>query len=165
MSEPRPPEDGEPVPFVPDDRAAELSETELVADIWSAQSRQAREYAMELQAIARLAHRRRGVDGMARGARGGPGIDARAMATPELADISEAFVSEVALIRGCTDAQALVMARESILLTTTLAPSWSELFAGRIGLPHLKVLVDLLGDAAPEIAGEVQGRVLPHVEA
>jgi hypothetical protein len=164
MSEPRPAEDGEPVPFVPDDCAPELSETELVADIWSAQSRQSREYAMELQAIARLAHRRRGVDGMARGARGGPGVDARAMATPELDDISEAFVSEVALIRGCTDAQALVMARESILLTTTLAPSWSELFAGRIGLPHVKVLVDLLGDATPEIAGEVQRQVLPHVE-
>ena len=156
--------EGEPVPFVPDDLAPGLSETELVADIWSAQSRQSREYAMELEAVARLARRRRRADAMARGARGGPGVDSRAAAAPELADVTEDFVPELALIRGCTEAEAAVLARESILLTTTLAPAWSELYAGRIGVRHVKVLVDLLGDAAPDVAAEVQRRILPRVE-
>ena len=162
--EPRPPVDGVPVPFVPDDLAPELSEMELVADIWSAQARQAREYAMELEAIARLARRRRRADAMARGARGGPGIDSQATAAPELADVTEDFVSELALVRSCTEAEASVLARESILLTTTLAPSWSELFAGRIGVRHVKVLVDLLGDASPRVADEVQRRLVPRME-
>ena len=161
---PRPPADGAPVLVLPDDRASGLSETELVADIWSAQARQAREHAMELSAIAELAHRRRRADPMARGDRGGPGADSRAAAARELADLSEDFVTELALIRGCTEAEASVRAREAILLTTTLAPSWSELFAGRIGVRHVTVLVDLLGDAPPHVAAEVQRRVLPGAE-
>ena len=163
MPQSEPPE-GEPVPFVPDDLAPELSETELVADIWSAQSRQAREYAVELESIARLARRRRRTDAMARGAAGGPGVDSRATAAPELADITEDFVSELAVIRSCTEAEASVLAREAILMTTTLAPSWSELYAGRIGLRHVKVLVDLLGDASARVAAEVQRRLLPRTE-
>jgi hypothetical protein len=162
--EPGPPPEGEPAPFVPDDLAPRLSETELVADIWSAQTRQAREYAMELVAIARLARRRRRDDLMARGENGGPGVDTRALAAPELADVSEDFVTELALIRTCTETEALVLARESILTTTTLEPTWSELYAGRISVRHLKVMVDLLGDASPEVAAEVQRRILPRAE-
>src|SRR5215210_1432769 len=163
-SDPSPACQGEPDPIVPGDLAPRLSETELVADIWSAQSRQSREYAMELVAIARLARRRRCDDLMARGARGGPGVDSRATVTPELADVREDFVAELALIRGCTEIEALAKAREAVLMTTVLEPTWCELYAGRIGMRHGNVLVDLLADASPAVAAEVQRRVLPGAE-
>src|SRR3954453_22812293 len=94
---------GEPVPFVPADLAPLMTETEIVSGIRSAHVRQGREYALELVAIAQLARRRRCDDLMARGARGGPGVDARARAVPELADVREDFVAELAVIRGCTE--------------------------------------------------------------
>jgi len=152
------------VPVVPDARALGIPETELVADIRRAQARQAIEYACELQGIARLARRRRGLDLMARGMRGGPGLDARALASPQLDEVSEDFVTELALIRGCTENEALVLARESILVTTVLQPTWSELYRGHIGVRHFKVVVDMLGDAAPGVAAAVQERVLLGAE-
>src|SRR4051794_34139552 len=101
-----PPLEGEPDPVVPADLAPRLTELEIVSGIRSAQARQAREYALELVSIAQLARRRRCDDLMARGAQGGPGVDSRARAVPELADVREDFVAELALIRGCTEAEA-----------------------------------------------------------
>src|SRR3954468_20912570 len=91
-----PPLEGELVPFVPDVVAAELSEMEVLAGIWSGQARQAREYALELQAVAQLAHRRPRTGELSTAdGRGGPGVDSRALARPELGDVREDFVAEL----------------------------------------------------------------------
>ena len=87
--------DGVPVVVLPPDLAPALSEMELVADIWSADVRAAREHANLTVAVTRLARRRRCTDLAARGVRGGPGPDARRLASPVLADVSEDFVHRV----------------------------------------------------------------------
>src|SRR3712207_3579843 len=145
------PVEGEPDPVVPADLAPLLTELEIASAIRSAQARHAREYALELLSIAQLARRRRCDDLMARGVRGGPGVDSRARVVPELADIREDFVAELALIRGCTQGEAGELAREAVLLTTVLEPTWSELFAGRIGIRQVRALVDLLGDVTAPV--------------
>ena len=155
---------GEPVPFVPDLAARELSDMELVCGIWSGQARQSREYALETLSIAQLAHRRRGADAMDRGFRGGPGVDARAAASAVLAEVRDDFVSELALIRGCSEHEARTRATEALLLTGSLTPTWSELYAGRLSVRHARAVVELLGDAAPAVVAGVQARVLPQAE-
>jgi hypothetical protein len=69
----RPPVEGVPVVVLPPDLAPALSETELVADIWSADVQAAREHANLAVAVARLARRRRCTDLAARGVRAGRG--------------------------------------------------------------------------------------------
>src|SRR5688500_169605 len=125
----RPPVDGVPVVVLRPDLAPALSETELVADIWSADVQAARARAHLTVAVARLARRRRSTDLAARGVRGGPGPDARRLASPVLADVSEDFVTELALIRCCSEVEASRLAVESILLTGTLGATWAELYA------------------------------------
>ena len=100
------PGEGEAVPFVPADLVPLMTETEIVSGIRSAHARQAREHALELVAIVQLARRRRCDDAMARGTDGGPGVDSRARSVPELADVREDFVAELAVIRGCTEVEA-----------------------------------------------------------
>src|SRR3712207_9424441 len=114
------PVEGEPDPVVPADLAPLLTELEIVSGIRSAQARQAREYALELLIIAQLARRRRCDDLMARGVRGGPGVDSRARVVPELADIREDFAAKLALILGCTQGAAGELSRVALLLTTAL---------------------------------------------
>ena len=81
-----------------------------------------------------------------------------------LADVSDDFVSELALIRSCSEAEAGRLAAESLLLTTRLAATWSELYAGRLTVRKARILLDLLGDADDAIAAGVQARVLPGAE-
>ena len=47
-----------------------------------------------------------------------------------LADVAEDFVSELAVVRRCSETEASRLAVESLLLTAKLAPTWSELCAG-----------------------------------
>jgi hypothetical protein len=54
-----------------------------------------------------------------------------------------------------------MLLREALLLTGPLALTWSHLFAGCLTVRHAKAAVDLLGDASPEVAAQVQARVLP----
>jgi hypothetical protein len=154
--------EGEPVPeFDADD----FTEPELVTLLGAADAIEARNHAKRLLWIARLARRRRrtGELGTADG-RGRPGLDARATADAVLAEVAEEFVAELALTRGCSEPEAAAVLREAILATTVLAPAWRALDAGRIGPRHLRVLVDLLGDAPAEIAEQVQARVLPRAD-
>ncbi len=159
------PQRGEPIPFVPSELvSSHESELELVADIWSSDAHMAREYARQAAAVAELA-RRRGVERDADlGPRGGPGPDTRAVRPPVLADVSDDFVTELAVIRNCSEAEASKLAVESLLLTTTLAAAWSELFAGRLTLRKARILLDLLGDASDAVAAHVLARVLPGAE-
>ncbi|MGY1813850.1 HNH endonuclease signature motif containing protein, partial [Blastococcus sp. SYSU D00820] len=55
-------------------------------------------------------------------------------------------------------------AAEAVLLTGKLAPTWAELFAGRLTVRKARILLDLLGDADDEVAAGVQARVLPGAE-
>lgn len=55
---PRAPEEGDPIPWVPDTDAPGLSDFELVADIWTADARVARHAAQRAEAITALARRR-----------------------------------------------------------------------------------------------------------
>src|ERR671912_1252492 len=126
----------EPAPPLPDVDAPVFTERELVAFIGASDAIEARNHAERLLLIARLARRRRGVLGAADG-RGGPGVDARALARPELLDVREDFVAELALTRGCSEHEASALLREAVLATTVLAPAWSALHAGRIGPRHL----------------------------
>jgi hypothetical protein len=162
---PRPPQSGEPIPFMPSEVVSpECGELELVCDIWSADAHMAREHARQAAVIAELARRRSAERDTDFGPRGGPGPDSRAMRPTALADVSDDFVSELALIRHCSEAEAGRLAAESMLLTTKLAATWSELYAGRLTVRKARILLDLLGDADDEVATGVQARVLPGAE-
>src|SRR3712207_3775914 len=162
---PRPPEDGEPIPVLPAEVVSpQLGDFELVCDIWSADAHVAREHARQAATITELARRRSAERDTAFGARGGPGPDSRAIRPAALADVSDDFVSELALIRSCSEAEAGRLATESLLLTTKLAATWSELYAGRLTVRKARILLDLLGDADGAVAAGVQARVLPGAE-
>ena len=152
------------VPWLPDDVAVGLTETELVADIWSADARAARHAAERAVAIAALARRRRVERDREFGPRGGPGLDSRLRADPALADFSETLVPELAFIRRCSEHEAEALAVESLLLTTKLTGTWSALYEGRIDERKMRALVDLLGGASSETAAEVERLVLPLAE-
>src|SRR5215213_2120394 len=152
----------DPALLAPDVDVPDLAEYELQADLREALEQQGREYARELEAIARWARLRPRERELATAdGRGGPGIEARATADAVLADVAEDFVAELALARSCSEAEAALLLREALLLTGPLALTWSHLFAGRIGVRQAKAAVDLLGDATPEVAAAVQARVLP----
>src|SRR3954469_11063646 len=159
---PRSPQSGEPIPVLPSEVVSpECGELELVCDIWSADAHMAREHARQAATIAELARRRSAERDTAFGGRGGPGPDSRAIRPAALADVSDDFVSELALIRRCSEAEAGRLAAESLLLTTKLAATWSELYAGRLTVRKARILLDLLGDADAAVAATVQARVLP----
>src|SRR5215218_1780907 len=142
-----------------------FTEPELVTLLGGADAIEAGNHAKRLLWIAQLARRRgRTRDLATADGRGGPGVDARARADAVLADVAEDFVAELALTRGCSEAEASAVLREAILATTVLAPAWRALDAGRIGPRHLRVLVDLLGDAPESVASAVQARVLPRAD-
>ncbi|MGY1985822.1 HNH endonuclease signature motif containing protein [Blastococcus sp. SYSU DS0669] len=154
--------DGVPMPLLPGEVVPPASEEfELVCDIWSADAHMAREYARQAAAIAELARRRPAERDADYGPRGGPGPDSRAARPAALADVSDDFVSELATIRNCSEVEAGRLAAESILLTTKLAATWAELFAGRLTIRKARILLDLLGDASDAVAAAVQARVLP----
>src|SRR3712207_837871 len=137
----------EPVPELPDVDAAGVSDGELVGVIGAVDGIEARNHATRLLYVARLARRRsrRGALASTSG-RGGPGVDSRGLADAVTAGVAEDFVTELALTRECTEAEAYGLLREALLLTGPLAPTWSALYAGSIGVRHARAAVDLLGD-------------------
>ncbi len=152
----------DPALLAPDVDPAQLGDYELVADMREAMTQHGQAYARDLETVARLARRRRAGRELATAdGRGGPGVDSRALADVVLADVAEDFVTELALSRDCTEAEAHTVLREALLLTGPLSPTWCRLNAGLLGVRHAKAVVDLLGDATPEVAAAVQARVLP----
>src|SRR5688572_4914119 len=94
-----------------------LGDYELAADVQETMEQQARCYAYDLEAVARFARRRRRTRDLATAdGRGGPGIDAGALADAVLADVAEDFVAELALLRACTESEAATVLREALLL-------------------------------------------------
>jgi hypothetical protein len=163
----RPPpivDDGVPLRTHPEDLAPRLSETELVADIWAADAHEARYVAERAASIAALARRRRIERDRDFGPLGGPGPDSRHHRSPVLAEVSETFVTELALIRHCTEHEAETLAIESLLLTTTLTGTWGALYEGRLDVRKMRALVDLLGQAEPKVAARIERQVLPGAE-
>jgi hypothetical protein len=153
---------GEPVLVLPGEVvSAAAGEWDLVADIWSTDARMAREYAHQAAVIAELARRRPVQRDAAFGPRGAAGAQARAVRPAAPAEVSEDFVPELAVIRGCSDAEASRLAAEALLLTTKLAATWAELYAGQITIRKARILLDLLGDTDDTVAAAVQDRVLP----
>ncbi|WP_139220471.1 HNH endonuclease signature motif containing protein [Trujillonella endophytica] len=132
-----------------------------MADIWSTDAHIAREYAHQAAVIAELARRRRRERDAAFGERGGPGPDAVAARPAALADVSDDFVSELAVIRGCGESEASRLAVEALLLTTKLTPTWGALYEGRLTIRKARILLDLLGDTTDDVAAAVQSTVLP----
>jgi hypothetical protein len=157
-------DDGELIPDLPDDVAAASSDLELVADIWAADARESRYAAERAASIAALARRRSIERDRDFGQLGGPGLDSRLRQSPVLGDVSETFVTELAMIRCCSEHEAEMLAIESILLTTKLTATWSELYAGRIDVRKMRALIDLLGPVKPKVAAAVEARVLPGAE-
>ncbi len=161
----RSPVEGEPIHLRPDEVVPEAeTELELVADIWAADSHAARTYAIKLVGVARLARRRGAERDAAFGPRGGPGPGSRSLRSAVLAEVSDDFVSELALIRQCSEAEATALAVEALVLTEKLPGTWSELFAGRLDERKARALVDLLADAGDQIAAAVEARVLPGAD-
>jgi hypothetical protein len=157
--------DGEPVPILPSDVVPSSSgEFDLVADIWSTDARMAREHAVQAAAIAELAHRRPAQRDQDFGPRGGAGPDSRARRPDSLAEVAEDFVTELSVIRHCSESEASRLAADALLLTGKLAPTWSALYGGRLTIRQARILCDLLGDADDEVAAGVQARVLSTVE-
>src|SRR5215217_2995672 len=132
MDDGRAPEVGEAIHVLPEDLAPALTDTELVADIWAADAREARHVAERAVAVARFARRRRRQRSVEFGPRGGPGLDSRYREHPVLADFSETFVAELAFVRCCSEIEAETLAVESLVLTTKLTGTWSALYEGRI---------------------------------
>ncbi|MFW3168616.1 DUF222 domain-containing protein [Geodermatophilus sp. CPCC 206100] len=165
---PRPPGEGVPIPVRPDKLLAadEGSDLADVADIWAADARAARAAAELAVWVARLARRRR-IEAQRDefGARGAPGRDTVDRRPPCLADVSEGFVPELALIRGCTEAEAAMLAVESVVLVERLPAVWSELYQGHLDLRRARVLADLLGEVSPATAAAVLAAVLPGAAA
>ena len=157
-------DDGVPIPDLPDDVAAASSDLELVADIWAADARESRYVAERAASIAALARRRRIERDRDFGPLGGPGLDSRLRQSPALAEVSETFVTELAMIRSCSEQEAQLLAIESILLTTKLTATWGALYAGRIDVRKMRALLDLLGPAKPKVAAAIESRVLPAAE-
>jgi hypothetical protein len=161
-SEPdRAPESGVPIRVLPDDLAPALSETELVADIWAADARESRHVAERAVSVARFARRRRRQRDDEFGSRGGPGLDSRHRTPVVLADYSETLVAELAFIRNSSEIEAEALLVESLILTNKLHGTWSALYEGRIDVPKMRLLVDLLGPATAEAVGAIEARVLP----
>jgi hypothetical protein len=155
----------EPVPQLPDVDAPGFTDRELVMFIGAADAIEAKNHAHRLLSIARLARQRGWAGDLATAdGRGGPGVDARALADPLMAGLREDFVPELALSSRISEAQATELLREALLTTTLLAPTWVALEAGRIGSRHVRACVELLGDASERIAAEVQRRVLPRAD-
>jgi hypothetical protein len=148
------------VPLLPPDLAPEATDFDLVCEIWSGEARACRDYAARAQGIAALARRRRRRDDAAFGRKGGPGLDSRALADPALADVSEAFVPELAQVLVCTEAEAERAAVEAVLLTSKLTGTHSALFEGRISIRKMQALVELLGPASPATCAAVEARLL-----
>ena len=73
-------------------------------------------------------------------------------------------MTELAMIRSCSEREAESLAIESILLTTKLPRTWSALYAGRIDVRKMRALLDLLGPAKPKVAAAIEARVLPAAE-
>ncbi|WP_051005051.1 HNH endonuclease signature motif containing protein [Blastococcus saxobsidens] len=146
---------------MPDTVAVGLSDLELVADIWAADAREARHAAQRAEAIAALARRRAIERDREFGRLGGPGLDTRLRRSPVLAQVSETFTAELALIRGCSEAEAESLAIESIVLTTSLTGTWDALYAGEIDVRKMRALVDLLSPAKQSVIEEIERRVLP----
>jgi hypothetical protein len=155
------PELGEPLPTLPEDLAPALSETELVADIWAADAREARYVAERAVSVARLARRRRRQRVEEFGPRGGPGLDSRHRQPVVLTDYSETLVAELAFIRSCSEIEAETLLVESLTLTIKLRGTWSALYEGRIDVRKMRALVDLLGPATPRAVATIEARVLP----
>ncbi|WP_116452936.1 HNH endonuclease signature motif containing protein [Blastococcus litoris] len=158
------PAQGVPVHLLPEDLAPALSELELVADIWAADAREARHVAERAVALTRFARRRRRERIQEFGPRGGPGLDSRHRQPAFLADFSETLVPEVALLRNCSESEAEHLLVESLILTTTLRGTWTALYEGRISVPKMRALVDLLGTAKPAAVEEIEALVLPVAE-
>jgi hypothetical protein len=158
---PRRPDDGEPIPSLPEDLAPALTELELVADIWAADAREARHVAERAVSIARLARRRRRERADEFGPRGGPGLDSRHRQPVVLADFSETLVPELAFIRHCSEPEAEFLLVESLVLVHKLRGTWGALYEGRIDVRKMRALVDLLGPAKPEAVAAIEARVLP----
>jgi hypothetical protein len=158
------PDDGVPIADVPDHSLA-LSDLELVADIWASDARECRHVAERAASVAALARRRRVERDRDFGPLGGPGLDSRLRQPAVLAEVSETFVSELALIRGCSEMEAEALAVESILLTSKLRGTWAELHAGRIDVRKMRAMVDLLSPATPEAVEKVERIVLPQAAA
>ena len=151
--------------FAPEIDLPGVSDAELAEDMRSAQARLRREHARDIEAVAQLAHRRSGARPLGAGdGRGGPGADARSLSDRALAGVREDFVAELAVLRDCSQDDARRVLQEALLLTGPLAPTWSHLHVGRLSVRHAQVVVDLLGDASPEVADEVQARVLDRAE-
>jgi Domain of unknown function (DUF222) len=152
-----PPAEGEELRVLPDDLAPLLSETEIVADIWSADARAAREHALLLRAVCVLARRRRlSTSAETSDATAGSRVH------PELADLGEDFVSELALTRACSEFEADRLAVEAIRLCGKLSATWAELYAGRISIRKAQAIADLLGDLAAATAHKIEAAVLPR---
>src|SRR5687768_13830501 len=108
------PVDGVPIPAQPDGVAAHLSDLELVSDIWAADARESRHVAERAAAIAALARRRSAERDRDFGSLGKPGLDSQLRQPEALREISETFVTELAMIRGCSEEAAQQLAVESI---------------------------------------------------
>jgi len=162
MDEPPPRgDDGDPIPWLPEDLAAPLSELELVADIWSSDAREARSVAERAVAISNFAHRRRRQRPEEFGPNGGPGVDSRHRQPVVLADYSETLVPELAFVRKCSETEAEAKVVEALTLTTKLRGTWGALYEGRVDVPKMRALVDLLGPATPKAVAAIEARVLP----
>ncbi|WP_104524602.1 HNH endonuclease signature motif containing protein [Blastococcus atacamensis] len=159
-----PPDDGVLILVTPEDLEPSASDIELIADIWAADARAARYAAERAAAIAALARRRHIQRDAAFGKRGGPGHDSRLRRHPALAEVSETFVPELALLRNCSEAEAEILAVESIQLTTKLRGTWSELYAGRLDVPKARALLDLLGPVRLAVVQQIEQLILPAAE-
>ncbi|MCU1605117.1 MAG: endonuclease [Modestobacter sp.] len=149
---------------LPSDWYVPPSETELIADIWSSDARMRRQAAQRARAIDALARRRRPTLDRPAGSRGAAGRDMRSLWRHGLEDVSESFVPELALIRGCSEHEAERVAVEALVLVRHLPASWEALHEGRLDERKAAVLVELLGPVSREVAEEVQRRVLDDVE-
>ena len=155
---------GEPVDDVATRALMSGPEAELVADIWASDARAAKDTAALYVAVDALARQRPAVLDRPAGAPGSAGPDTRASRAPRLESVSEAFVPELALIRGCTEQEAETLALAAVAVVRHLPGTLAAMQAGRCSPRKAEALVDLLSPVSAEVAARVEAAVLTDVD-
>jgi hypothetical protein len=140
-----------------------LDDAEVAAELGRIQRNRAREAAREARLIRRLAELRPDVDDPPPGAPGARRRDWR-KTEPELPGVSEFFPAKLAHALNLGRGTAAFRARRAWTWSESLPATFAALERGDIDERRAGVLADALESTRPELARQVEARVLPGAE-
>ncbi|SFP51354.1 HNH endonuclease [Geodermatophilus dictyosporus] len=81
---------------------------------------------------------------------------------PELPGVSESFTAELAMVLNCGRRSASLLAQRAWVYRESLPGTWAALAEGVLDEARAKVLVDVLQHTDPDVARQVEFRLLPE---